>query len=27
VRSFLIGHSVFGVVVMFFQHQLLQFFV
>jgi hypothetical protein len=27
VRSFLIGHTVFGVVVMFFQHQLLQFFV
>lgn len=27
VRSFLIGHTAFGVVVMFFQHQLLQFFV
>lgn len=27
VRSFLVGHTVFGVVVMFFQHQLLQFFV
>lgn len=27
VRSFLIGHTVFGVVVMFFQQQLLQFFV
>jgi hypothetical protein len=26
VRSFLIGHTVFGVVVMFFQHQLLQLF-
>jgi len=27
VRSFLIGHTVFGVVVMFFQQQLLQLFV
>jgi hypothetical protein len=27
VRSFLVGHSVFGVVVMFFQQQLLQAFV
>jgi len=27
VRSFLIGHTAFGVVVMFFQHQLLQLFV
>jgi hypothetical protein len=27
VRSFLVGHTVFGVVVMFFQQQLLQFFV
>ena len=27
VRSFLIGHTVFGVVVMFFSQQLLQFFV
>jgi hypothetical protein len=27
VRSFLIGHTFFGVVVMFFQQQLLQFFV
>lgn len=27
VRSFLIGHTVFGVVVMFFQQQLLQFLV
>ena len=27
VRSFLIGHTVFGLVVMFFSQQLLQFFV
>lgn len=27
VRSFLVGHSVFGVVVMFFQQQLLQMLV
>lgn len=27
LRSFMVGHTVFGVVVMFFQHQLLQFFV
>jgi hypothetical protein len=27
VRSFLIGHTVFGVVVMFFQQQLLQLLV
>jgi hypothetical protein len=27
LRSFLVGHTVFGVVVMFFQQQLLQFFV
>ena len=27
VRSFLVGHTAFGLVVMFFQHQLLQFFV
>ena len=27
VRSFLIGHTVFGVTVMFFQQQLLQLFV
>lgn len=27
VRSFLVGHSVYGVIVMFFQHQLLQLFV
>jgi hypothetical protein len=27
IQSFLIGNTVFGVVVMFFQHQLLQFMV
>ena len=27
VRSFLVGHTVFGVAVMFFQHQLLQLFL
>lgn len=27
LRSFMVGHTVFGLVVMFFQHQLLQFFV
>jgi hypothetical protein len=27
VRSFIVGHSVFGIVVMFFQHQLLQLFL
>ncbi len=27
VRSFIVGHSVFGIVVMFFQHQLLQLFI
>ena len=27
VRSFIVGHTVFGLVVMFFQQQLLQFFV
>lgn len=27
VRSFMVGHTAFGLVVMFFQQQLLQFFV
>ena len=27
VRSFIVGHTVFGLVVMFFQQQLLQLFV